>query len=336
MWAPVLYGLWTTLIANIFSYVFLSEDEREPIRAGLYGFNSFLLGVALPVFLQSHVHDWYPDFQLIFLLFLLPPIAVFIQSGLNKHMVPSLQTPCFTLPFNILTILFLLESERPDSMFKVNDTLIHPSPIKLVSSFPNVSVDDYATAFVPAVFKGPSQVFLIDSTIAGILVLVGVFLYSRISFVMAVAGAIVGYSTSILVGTTKGPLIAGLWAYNSVLTAIAIGGVFVSPNSAVSIFFALIASFFSTLLFGVCQTFLQPWGLPALTLPFCIATIVFMLPQKKWKSFHHIPLNAITYPEEHFDVRNSFVLYENQEEEIDETFDDSADVGRELDIALKL
>jgi len=90
----------------------------------------------------------------------------------------------------------------------------------------------------------------------------------------------------------------GLWGYNGVLTAIAIGGMFFMLNYK-TIILAVLSSVLATFLFGALKIGLSVWGLPAATLAFVFSAWFFVLLQGSIRNVNSIPLTSITTPEGH-------------------------------------
>ena len=55
----------------------------------------------------------------------------------------------------------------------------------------------------------------------------------------------------------------------------------------------------AALLFGAIASLFIPWGLPALTLPFCFATLAFVLLKGASTKLEPVAVEDITTPEEH-------------------------------------
>jgi len=56
---------------------------------------------------------------------------------------------------------------------------------------------------------------------------------------------------------------------------------------------------FTALLFGAIASFFGPWGLPALTLPFCFGTLAFVLLKDASRNFTWVSPADVVTPEEH-------------------------------------
>lgn len=296
MMGAACYGATAVLVACLTARLTLKEDSRDASRNGLFGFNSFLIGLAMSLFLKKSSDDWTPDFRLILMVTMLPIVAVYVQvalSSISKY-------PCFTLPFNIMVLCFLLEAERKDSVFSVNTDLIHPSPIILnVHGVSNMNSTSYSNVFTEGSIRGVSQIFLVDNMVSAAIMLVAVLFYSRISCITILLGSSVGLGFSAIIGASTNSVALGLWGYNSALCTLALAGIFITLDHIRVMLYAVLCGAFSTLISGMLMTVLAPWGLPVLTVPFCIAILIFFISRDRFKGINFLPLSDITTPEEH-------------------------------------
>ena len=103
---------------------------------------------------------------------------------------------------------------------------------------PAISVQPAATdlfalnmeQFWRAAFAGVSQVFLINNVITGILFLIGLAVSSIWAAVFAFVGSIIAICTALILGGGSTAIIAGLFQFSAVLTAIGLGTTFYNPN----------------------------------------------------------------------------------------------------------
>ena len=88
----------------------------------------------------------------------------------------------------------------------------------------------------------------------------------------------------------------GLWGFNSFDACLAIGGVFyvLSARSAVLAVGCAIAT---ALLFGALAALFGPWGLPALTLPFCFGALAFTIMKSATGKLVAVEPADVTTPE---------------------------------------
>ncbi|MBS4007873.1 MAG: urea transporter [Clostridium sp.] len=261
--------------------------DRGQIRIGLFGFNGFLVGAATPIFMAGTEMN-----QLMYII-VFSAFSTIIMKAMMRIMEPF-GLGAFTLPFNITTLIFLFGALSYGHA--TVGPLINPALPIAVDAVDTVTFlgSDF---IVNAVFRGIGQLVFADSIVSGMLVFIGLFVTSRIMAFWAVVGSAIGMITGILLGVDQNAIYAGLWGYNAYITAIAIGGIFFILNVKTALY-AVFATICSQLLAGAMVTFMAPWGMPVLTLPFCFAAILFISVGRT--SNWLIPVNcSLTTPEEH-------------------------------------
>lgn len=132
--------------------------------------------------------------------------------------------------------------------------------------------------FWDSVFKGIGVVQFFDSSIAGIIFLVGLAIYSRRLALFAFLGSLVSTLTGMALGASDALISTGFFGFNGVLTATALW-LFLKPTKWTPIY-ALFGACLSSIVFAAIAVFMSPVGLPALTAPFVLTTWVFLLSAK--------------------------------------------------------
>lgn len=270
--------------------------DRGAIRAGLYGFNGVLVGAGLALFLAPNwgglVFVW---------IIAVSALSTVLMAALATVFLTAWKVPPFTLPFNFATLLFLITAlnvahGRFAGVLEPAQPAITAGEVDpgLFSASPDSGAADILTA----IFNGIGQLFFAQDVIAGILIVAGIMVCSRIAGVFALIGSTIGMLTGLALGASGAAIYAGLWGFNSFDAALAIGGVFYVLTWRSGLL-AVGCAIFTALLFGAISSFFTPWGLPALTLPFCFGTLAFVL--IKGASRHLLPVEVedITTPEEH-------------------------------------
>jgi urea transporter len=302
---PILYSLASIICSNLL-ILFISIKEKNIAQNGLHGFNSMLVGMALPIFLYHKIGGWTPNLRMIGAIILLPIFTVILGLILNKYF-KKLDCVPFTLPFNIVLMIFLLEAERDSSIYFVNTQLIKPTMLEIGYISDTNTTKFEPEHFIEGIMNGISQVFLIMNPISGLIILIGMLFYSRISTLAAILGSFIGLSYGTIIGSLNINIKSGLWGYNSMLSCIAIGGIFTIPNFYTFIY-SILCSIITTMLFGCFQTLFQPWGLPCATIPFCIGSIIFMsLRNLNIKGLYFVDFDNITSPEDHIKLHNDYI-----------------------------
>lgn len=272
--------------------------DRTAIRGGLYGFNGTLVGAALATFLA-------PSFDAGAMAYVVG-VAAFstvLMATLSAMLVPWLAVPPLTLPFNFATLAFLLAGFA-FATGDLGDAIEPGLPSVGADVDTSLRAEEDATAgsdvsgLLNAILRGVGQVFLADSVVAGALVVAGMAICSRIAAGFALLGSVVGLLTALAAGADGFDVYHGLWGFNSVLSAVAIGGVFyvlTRWSALLAVACAVAAAF----LFAAVGTLFAPLGLPALTLPFCLATLAFLVMKGSTSRFRPVDLGEITTPEAH-------------------------------------
>ena len=277
-----------------------SSSVLGAVSHGLYGFNPFLVGQSLVFFAAEGTTMWYSSKsesrnsssngdsssassslslfrEISMLLLFLPALTVCMQMFCN-HVSNKLVhgVPAFTLPFNLIMNLFLLQaySDSFVSAFEtVNTNASESGGASVVDSTGGVmSIAD--VNWLDATARGFGQIYFAGSTLSGALIFLAVLLYSRYAAAAGVLGSLFGVAWCAVNGMDLAAAEAGLWGYNCVLTSIALSGVFfvgaANGKSCLLWFFGL------TLTAVVQGALMYQTSLPVGTLPFCVATFIIL------------------------------------------------------------
>ena len=291
-------GLVTSNLAAI-----LIGMDRGAIRAGLFGFNGVLVGAGLSLFLQ-------PDWDVLVMVWIVvgASFSTVLHGALAAVFIGAWKVPPFTFAFNFITLIFLIgalnfANGRVGGLVAPADAQVTRGDVDttLRSAVDAASANNLEGA-LNAVFRGISQLFFANSVTAGIIIVVGIAVCSRIAAVFAVVGSTVGMLTGLALGANGVAIYNGLWGFNSFDAALAVGGVFfvLTVRSGV---LAVACAVLAALLFGAIGALFTPWGLPALTLPFVFATLAFVLLKDASTKLVPVAVEDITTPEEHLTRR---------------------------------
>ncbi len=274
VWGAVATGQPFVAIAGVLALVvataappLLSVDDAD-WRAGLYGFNGVLTGLALATFLA-------PGLLLIVFVIIGALLSVVATRATARWLAPH-GLPGLTFPFVAITMLLLLASH---GFAGISASLLPAgavtSPAVIVASDP-LSLSD----FIGGVALSISQVFLKESVIAALLFLVGLAVASLPSALLAVAGAVIAVAVAHLFGAESDLVTGGLLGFSPVLTAVALGCVFARPKR-LGFGYPAFATVVTVIAQAALNAALAPVALPALTLPFVLVTWLFLLARPK-------------------------------------------------------
>jgi|SRR6185312_6485517 len=230
----------------------LLKVDRKYLQQGFYGYNGILIGIAVLTLFRDEPLTW-------IFLGLGSVASSFVMWGVTEKLKPTFRFPILTFPFVLITwIIFLVLLKTA------------PGLIKIAPAISTASAD-YFQFHSHAIFKSFSEVFLLDSVVTGGFFILALLVSSSAAAGFAIFGALIALGVTILVGINVQSIEAGIWGFNAVLTAIAIGSVFFKPSLR-----SVVAAFFAVLLTILIQSGLGflfgKWGLPIFTAPFVFAT----------------------------------------------------------------
>ena len=130
------------------------------------------------------------------------------------------------------------------------------------------------------IFNGIGQVFFLDNTISGIILSLAVFLGGKKLGFYAVIGNIVSILIAYFLGGEHTLIARGLYGYNAILTIIAVSAVFNHEHNRFALLSGIIAACLTVPITAGLSTFLLPYGLPALTMPFVLCSWLILSARK--------------------------------------------------------
>ncbi|SFN31425.1 urea transporter [Nitrosospira briensis] len=243
-----------------------SEDD---IDAGLYGFNGTLVGPCLFLFLEHSPQLW--------LYVVLASILSSIVLAALMRILHPYNVPASTSPFVLTCWMFLVAVYAFDS-FTRGPILPPPGIPTVVTGVGAIPAEVWFTALT----KGIGEVMFADSVVVGILFLTGIAIVSWRGALMALSGAFVGVIVPMLFGANQNLIEMGLYAFNPVLTMMALGWVFLKPSGKSAVL-AILAGILTVVCQAGLASFLTPIGLPTLTFPFVLVMWMFLFAAGKSK-----------------------------------------------------
>lgn len=251
-WRVGLAGL--IAVAAAYGFARLLQFDPRTLRAGYYTYNPLLVGLSLGATLSL---SW--------LTAVLIAVAGAMTFALTASLVHFLRyylnLPALSLPFVLASAATHVATLRYAGLA--------PAARKIS---PWLS-DDFGLPMAVAGFlKSLGAIFFVPSVLVGGLFAALLFVRSRILFGLAVGGYFVGTSLrGALIGSS--PFVhADVMSFNFLLTAMAVGGIFLVP-SWTSFGAAAAAVAASVIVIDAVQVFSYYFAVPAYTLPFNLVTL---------------------------------------------------------------
>lgn len=234
--------------------------DEKIVQQGLFGYNSVLTGLALTLFLSGPYH-W--------IIALVGAIIAAIYTAALMHAMGNRALPVLTLPFITLTWFMLLTSYRLQ-VFQLSPELV-PQNLSQRKLEIEGNID-----WIEGIFNGIGQIFFLHNTLSGILLFIAVFWAGWRLGLYAIIGNAVALLTSYILGGEHTLIYMGLYGYNAILTIIAVSHVFNTDRHRFALVSGIIAAALTVQISASVTTWLSPYGLPALTMPFVISTWLFL------------------------------------------------------------
>jgi len=239
--------------------------SNEEINTGLAGFNPVLTAIALTLFL---VPEWYS----ILIAFIAIVITMPIGSAFREFFKPF-GVPMLTMPYVFVSWVILLMSFQ--FKFVNADVNILPDTVQ------EIQFSGHSIHFINAFLSGFSEIFLLKSIMAGLLILIGIFIASRKAGVFAIVANLIGFTAVLVLGANHDQINDGLFGYNVILTVLALGVAF---RTRIQRYISIVLGILLTVvLHAGMTTLLTPFGLPVFTLPFIIATWIMLFAGNRMK-----------------------------------------------------
>ncbi|AFZ18440.1 urea transporter [Allocoleopsis franciscana] len=263
------------------------KSNRGAIQNGIFGFNGMLVSATMAFLGAFGNGAWNPVWAIAAII--LSALTAVVMETLGTWFAIRFRVAPLAIPFNgvILTFLLLL-AFVPQPFFDLGP----PRP-----PFPSGSIDGFRLVQSLPISLG--QVFFVDKLVSVLLVILAVAISTPIGAVLGLLGCAMYLLAGLLLGAKPDELYTGLWGYNAAVTAMAIGGMFYTPNR-LSILLGVICAFLVSIASILLAPLFSLLKLPVLSVPFVIVTIACcLILQRSLPSLVPVVLHTVTSPEEH-------------------------------------
>jgi urea transporter len=243
LYSPILAvgAIGGSVLGNLFADLW--RYDKNNINQGLYGFNSALVGIATLNFFSISP-------QSCALVLAGSALSTYIMEKMREVGLSPRTAPFVLSTWAIMAIGHVL-----------NLSVANSANFGIFGSVTN-SITDFG------VLRGIGQIMFQNDPITGILFLAGILATSRKQGYFAIGGSIIGSAVALSFGVSQSVVTAGLWSYNSALSASAFINQTTKNISSTEVLKSGGAVLASLAFFALFNSA----GLPALTAPFVLAT----------------------------------------------------------------
>lgn len=262
------------LVCSVASIIFakgLGFDEAL-IRNGTYSYNSLLAGLAIGSIFQLNAA--------FFIIVCLAALLTLFITAFFSSVFTTARVPFLSLPF-LISIWILLPGLQNFGTLHISERAIYSfNSLWHIGGVTLVNMYEKATAWqfpyvIEVYLKSLGAIYFQYNIISGILIAVGLFIYSRIAFSLSLIGFLTGYLFCVFVRGDLSELEYSYIGFNYILTGIALGGFFLIPSKR-SYLLACIAMPLVGLAISAFGQLLAVFHLPMYSLPFSIVVIMIM------------------------------------------------------------
>lgn len=245
--------------------------NKNYIEDGTYTFNSLMTGMALAIFFK-------PTLAFLFLLVVCGGLSLFISLWLINW-TSRRALPLLSWTFILVTWVALLGAENFSAFKFINNESIQlsNSPLQGIMG----AIDGWLNQIgmldlIKIYFRSLGAIMFQYNTLAGILIFIGLLIFSRIATVLSILGFFIGFLFYAQFEGDFTQLIFSYIGFNFILTSIALGGFFVVPSWKSFLLVAFTIPIMA-LLISALSNFFAPFGLPLFSLPFCILVTLTLI-----------------------------------------------------------
>lgn len=283
-------GLAALLVSLLAAYAL--GFGKEQIQDGLHTYSVVLFGLGF-----ATNFEWGTAFALLLIIGAL--LTLFLSAALNA-ILNKRGLPALSLAFIISTCLIIIASKSFEGIGLTNRhiywynemyALGGSTLVDLIEGIENWSLPDYIAGF----FRSMSAILFQVNVATGIILSIGLLIYSRIAFILM----LFGYTVAILFNEAMGGAQQSDLTYynmgtNFMLVSIALGGFYLIASLR-SFLWILVSVPIAYLMVTGLGSIAFKIGVPVFSLPFCLTVILFLYMLQLRKKQHKLILTPIQY-----------------------------------------
>ena len=265
-----LFGFLSVIITNLSG--FLLGFDKKTISKGVFGFNSLLVGLGLGIYFE-------PGFQL-FMIILLGAILTLLISVSLQGVIGKYALPYLSIPF-LLSIWIMTLATREFAALGISERGIYTfNDLYTIGGDPLVRIYEWWNELH---LPGSLRVYFISlgailfqfNLLSGIILAIGLLLFSRISFTLSLIGFYTAFLFYDIIGANISELSYSYIGFNYILTSIAVGGFFIIPSKRSYLWVVILIPIVAMITISLSKVF-AIFSLPIYSLPFNMVVLLFL------------------------------------------------------------
>lgn len=276
-------ALWGTVVATFFAT--LLGAPKEQIRAGIYGANAALSGLAVQPLL-------FPGQDLSFLLLgvsgIIAIMTVLLIQLLSKFFA-KWNLPSLVVPYCICLIFFL-------GLFAILG-ITHPTPVSFETLLFTTSLSEWSAIELFTTFLNcAAEILWLINPLSGILYLIALTFASRLDAINTVVAITISIIISTFLGLPKDAVMTGLYGYNAILLMQVLTRGFLLTKKSYLLNMCAVA--LTPVMCFIYQLILPRIGIGSfLALPYLTIVYIIFINRKRLHGFTYVPAKHWGVPE---------------------------------------
>jgi urea transporter len=260
-------GVIAVITGQFLAKVFNFSDAL--IKDGTYTYNSVMVGVGMGIMYQPSLPY--------FLVLIFFSIITFFLSVWLSHYFSLKKLPFLSIPFLLAIWLVLLGAGNFSALqlSSRNDWFLGFSS----QGFINQVAEFVGTLPFPDILhlylRSLGAILFQYNDLAGIIIVIGLLIASRMSFVLSIFGFLIGYLFYFNFEGDFSQLVYSYIGFNFILTGIALGGFFIIPSRKSYLLLIFVIPVIAFMISGF-NTLFNFIGLPMFSLPFNVVVLLVL------------------------------------------------------------
>lgn len=246
--------------------------DQTGISKGIYSYNILLATLPLGMFFEA---GW-----VLWMVVILTSLLVLMVTVATRGVLLKYGLPYLSIPFLIGLWFVILASRQFTSLESSEYGVYTLNQLYQIGGFGWVNLHNWFDQLVllPAwrtYFLSMGAIYFQYSVLAGVLISVGLLIYSRIAFILSLIGFFSAYLFYNIIGLEISSLDYLYIGFNYILTAIAVGGFYLVPSIR-SIVWSIVLIPLVVIITVATGALFKTWDLSVYALPFNVVVILFL------------------------------------------------------------
>ena len=230
--------------------------KRDNLIHSIYTYNSLLVGFSIGFLFKI-------TFLSILFTITASMLTVLLSFTLYSLFSYYFRLPVLNIPFTIVSTIIYLAAVKYSALY-------------VDSFYPKEHLNlDFLPLFIQGLLKATGVLLFSPYDIVGLIILLAILFYSRITFFLTVSSYYLGvFFLALLKGSWHNAL-SNISAFNFILIGIALGGVFLVPSKK-SYTIAFLGVLISVFIIDAASVVWEHFGIPIFTIPFNMVVLLFI------------------------------------------------------------